>query len=318
MIEMIVLASTNGSVGIQESWRVLQAGGSAVEAVEAGIRLVEANPDDHSVGLGGYPDLLGQVELDAGIMDGRDLTAGAVAALRNFQHPISVARKVMERLPHVLLVGGGAERFAAEMGFERVDLLTEEVRGLWREHLQEILPGEILGRLDKGEELWRWVDVVTDPGRTTGTVNFLALDRKGNLCAGVSTSGWPWRYPGRVGDSPIIGAGLYADNRYGAAACTGMGEMAIRAGTARGIVHYLRMGSSVEEAGRQAMEDLNDLGGRYQSRMNLLVMDREGRHAGFSSAEAKSYIYITEGMDEPQEWPRHYVPVEERWIRNLT
>jgi beta-aspartyl-peptidase (threonine type) len=315
---VIVLASTNGSVGIQESWRVLQAWGSAVDAVEAGIRLVEANPDDHSVGLGGYPDLLGQVALDAGIMDGRDLTAGAVAALRNVQHPISVARKVMERLPHVLLVGGGAGRFAAEMGFERVDLLTEEMQGLWQEHLHEILPGEMLGRLEEGEELWRWVDVAADPGRPTGTVNFLALDGQGNLCAGVSTSGWPWRYPGRVGDSPIIGAGLYADNRYGAAACTGMGEMAIRAGTARSIVHYLRSGSSAEEAGRQAMEELNDLGGRYQSRMNLLVMDREGGHAGFSSAEAKSYIYITEGMDEPQERPRHYVPVEERWIRNLT
>jgi beta-aspartyl-peptidase (threonine type) len=315
---MIVLASTNGSVGIQESWRVLQAGGSAVDAVEAGIRLVEANPDDHSVGLGGYPDLLGEVELDAGIMDGRELTAGAVAALRDFQHPISVARKVMERLPHVLLVGEGAGRFAAEMGFERVDLLTEEVRALWRERLQEILPGEVLDRLGEGEELWQWVEVVADPGRPKGTVNFLALDAQGNLCAGVSTSGWPWRYPGRVGDSPIIGAGLYADNRYGAAACTGMGEMAIRAGTARSTVHYLQMGFSAEEAGRQAMEDLNDLGGRYQSGMNLLVMDREGNHAGFSSAESKKYIYITGGVNEPQEQPRHYIQLEERWTRYLT
>jgi beta-aspartyl-peptidase (threonine type) len=318
MTEMIVLASTNGSVGIQESWRVLQAGGSAVDAVEAGIRLVEANPDDHSVGLGGYPDLLGEVELDAGIMDGRELTAGAVAALRDFQHPISVARKVMERLPHVLLVGEGAGRFAAEMGFERVDLLTEEVRALWRERLQEILPGEVLDRLGEGEELWQWVEVVADPGRPKGTVNFLALDAQGNLCAGVSTSGWPWRYPGRVGDSPIIGAGLYADNRYGAAACTGMGEMAIRAGTARSTVHYLQMGFSAEEAGRQAMEDLNDLGGRYQSGMNLLVMDREGNHAGFSSAESKKYIYITGGVNEPQEQPRHYIQLEERWTGYLT
>ncbi len=315
---MIVLASNNGGVGIQESWRVLQAGGSAVDAVEAGIRLVEANPDDHSVGLGGCPDLLGRVELDAGIMDGGDLTAGAVAALREVQHPISVARKVMERLPHVLLVGEGAGRFAAEMGFEPVDLLTEEVRTLWRERLQEILPGEMLDRLGEGEELWRWVEVLADPGRPKGTVNFLALDAEGNLCAGVSTSGWPWRYPGRVGDSPIIGAGLYADNRYGAAACTGMGEMAIRAGTARSVVHYLRMGSSVEEAGRQAMEDLNDLGGRYQSGMHLLVLDREGNHAGFSSVEARSYVYITHGMDEPQERLRHYVRVEERWALDST
>lgn len=315
---MIVIASGNGDVGIQESWRVLRAGGSAVDAVEAGVRLVEANPDDHSVGLGGYPDLLGQVELDAGIMDGSDLTAGAVAAVRNCQHPISVARQVMERLPHVLLVREGAERFAAEMGFEEVDLLTEEVRAIWQERMQEILPGEKLDELGKRRDLRQWAEVLADPRRSAGTVNFIAADATGSICAGVSTSGWAWRYPGRVGDSPIVGAGFYADDRYGAAACTGMGEMAIRAGTARSVVHYLQMGLSAEAAGRKAMEDLNSLGGPYLGGMNLLVVDRDGNHAGYSSSEGKSYIYITDSMEAEQEQLRHCVPVEQRWRSSST
>ena len=128
---MIVAASANGVVGIKESMRVLKAGGSAIDAVEIGIRLVEANPDDHTVGYGGYPNLLGQVELDASIMDGRDLAVGAVGAMQGYKYAISVARKVMEKLPHVFLVGRGAERFAAEMGLERCELLTEEARQVW-------------------------------------------------------------------------------------------------------------------------------------------------------------------------------------------
>jgi beta-aspartyl-peptidase (threonine type) len=315
---VIVIASKNGRVGIKESLRVLQDGGSAVDAVETGTRLVEANPDDHTVGYGGYPNLLGQVELDAGIMDGRDLTAGAVAAVQNYRHPISVARKVMEKLPHVLLVARGAERFAAEMGFEKDDLLTEEVREAWQKRLQVNLVEGVSDRLAERTDLWKWVEITADPERSAGTVNFIAQDSRGDICAGVSTSGWAWRYPGRVGDSPIIGAGLYADNRYGAAACTGMGEMAIRASTARSVVQYLKMGLSVEDAGRQAMEDLNDLGGRYLARMNLIAMDQNGRHVGFSSAEGKTFLYITDGMGEPVERERTLVHVKTRWERNFT
>src|SRR5688572_5200783 len=145
---MIVAASSNGIVGITEAMRILKTGGSAVEAVEAGIRLVEANPNDHSVGYSGYPNILGQVELDASIMDGRTLMTGAVAAMQGFKHPISVALKVMKKLPHIFLVGAGAERFAAEMGFEREELLTEEAQRVWQKGLlQTGLPAEALGRL---------------------------------------------------------------------------------------------------------------------------------------------------------------------------
>jgi beta-aspartyl-peptidase (threonine type) len=213
---VIVVASSNGIVSIQEAMRVLTDGGSAVDAVETGIRIVEANPDDHTVGYGGYPNLLGQVEVDAGIMDGRELAAGAVGALQGFEHPISVARKVMEHLAHVLLVGRGAERFAAEMGFERRELLTVDARQAWEERLRTAMPEEAFRQLPDLPDLYRWVQIATDPELAKGTVNFLARDAQGNLCAGTSTSGWAWKYPGRLGDSPVIGAGLYADNRVGA------------------------------------------------------------------------------------------------------
>jgi len=292
---------------------ILTAGGSAVDAVEAAIRRVEANPDDHSVGYGGYPNLVGEVELDAGIMDGRELMAGAVGAMQGFRHPISVARKVMEILPHVMLVGRGAERFALEMGFEQEDLLTEEARRVWEERLRAEMPEEALRQLPILSDLWRWIAIATDPQRARGTVNLLAQDARGSICAGTSTSGWAWKYPGRIGDSPIVGAGLYADNRYGAAACTGMGEMAIRAGTARSVVHNLRAGLSLLESGRRAMLDLDDLGGPYRSRMHVIAIDYAGRHAGWSTDEGQTYLYMTNEMREPDLVRRHTVPIERRW-----
>jgi len=310
---MIVIASTNGLVGIEESIGILKAGGSAIDAVEAGIRLVEANPEDHSVGYSGYPNLLGQVELDASIMDGRSLETGAVGAMQNYTYAISVARKVMERLPHVFLVGRGAERFAAEMGFEKVDLLTEAARQIWENRLRADLSTDQLEHLADQPDLWKLVEIATDPERTRGTVNFIAQDDQGNICGGVSTSGWAWKYPGRLGDSPIIGAGLYVDNRYGATACTGMGEMAIRANTAHSLVFYLKQGLSLADAGRQAMEDLNDLGGRYLSRMSFIAMDANAHPAGFSNAQDQTYIYMTDDMNKPEEAPRTYIPTKTNW-----
>jgi beta-aspartyl-peptidase (threonine type) len=305
---MIVVASSNGKVGISAAMEVLRKGSSAIDAVEAGIRLVESNPEDNTVGLGGIPNLLGEVELDASIMDGRTLAAGAVAALQGYEHPISIARKVMEELPHVLLVGSGAERFAAEMGFQRRELLTEETREVWEKRLIEAIPEVVLANLREEPDLRQWVKRVMESRQTGGTVNFLAQDGDGNLCTGVSTSGQGWKYPGRVGDSPLIGAGNYADNRYGAAACTGLGEMAILAGTAHSVVLYLKMGLSLEEAGRQAMEDLRVLFSPYLGPMNIVALDKDGHHAAFSNQEDRTYIYMTEDMDEPEELPRVLVP----------
>jgi beta-aspartyl-peptidase (threonine type) len=308
---MIIVTSPNGIVGIEEAVRILRKGGAAVDAVEAGIRLVEANAEDHTVGYGGYPNLVGQVEVDAGIMDGRNLGAGAVAAVQGFQHPISIARQVMDCLPHVLLVGQGAERFAAEMGLDRRELLTAEARQTWEARLRAAMPDETRHQLPDLPDLHRWVEIASDPELARGTTNFLAQDARGNLCAGVSTSGWAWKYPGRVGDSPLIGSGLYADNRYGAVACTGMGEMAIRAGTARSLVLYLEMGQSLVEAGRRTMKDLSGLGRSKYHQMNVIALDREGRHAGFSTEKEKTYLFMTGEMQEPQEVARTFISIED-------
>jgi beta-aspartyl-peptidase (threonine type) len=237
---MIVVASANGRIGIEAAVDVLKSGGSAVDAVEAGTRLVEANPDDHSVGYNGWPNVLGELELDASIMDGRSLMSGAVGAMKGYPYAISIARKVMDTLPHVLLVGAGAEHFAAEMGCESwAEMLTEDVRQVWQRGLRKAIGSDDLSQVAQRTDLYKLVQMATDPEHTWGTVNFIAKDANGDIACAVSTSGWSWKYPGRLGDSPIIGAGNYADNRYGAAGCTGMGEMAIRASTAHSLVFYM-------------------------------------------------------------------------------
>ena len=310
---MIVVASSNGITGIRESMRVLRSGGSAVDAVEAGIRLVEADPNEHSVGYGGFPNLLGQVELDAAIMDGTELTSGAVGAMQGYSYAISVARQVMEKLPHVFLVGAGAARFASEMGFECREQLTEEAARMWEQRLPCDAEGAPIRDLEGRSDIWQLVEIATDPERTQGTVNFLAQDGQGHIAAGVSTSGWAWKYPGRLGDSPVIGAGLYADSRFGAAACTGMGEMAIRAATAHSVVCYLKGGATLLEAGCAAMKDLDDLGGRYLARMSFIALDRDGNHAAFSNGEDDTYIAMMPEMDDPQTFARTHVATKERW-----
>ena len=313
---MIVLSSHNGRIGLAAAMEALQAGRSAVDAVECGIRMVESNPADHSVGVGGYPNLLGEVELDAGIMDGRDRSAGAVGALQGFPHPVSVARLVMQKLPHTMLVGAGAQRFAAEMGVERGELRTEEAMSVWRKRLLQGVSEERLEHLAEELALSSLVSFATDPKRARGTVNMLALDGDGQLAVAVSTSGWAWKYPGRLGDSPVIGAGLYADSRFGAATCTGMGEMAIRAGTTRCLVLHLQQGASLETAARLAMEDLDALGGSYLSQLNFLLLTPDGQHAGFGNAPDIPYVYLTDEMDEPAERERGVIPTHMCWGEN--
>jgi isoaspartyl peptidase/L-asparaginase-like protein (Ntn-hydrolase superfamily) len=305
---MIVIASANGQVGIREAMRVLKGGGSAVDAVEAGIQPVESNPEDHTVGYSGLPNLLGEVELDASLMDGRTLQAGAVGAMRNFEHAISIARKVMEELPHVLLAGSGAERFAKEMNFPERDLLTPEAERIWREIFEERAPSVYGERVKYLDSIRRFAKLAADPERPNETVNFIARDAQGNLATGVSTSGWSWKYPGRLGDSPVIGAGNYADNRYGAAACTGRGEMAMRCCTAHSVVMYLKMGKTLAEAGAAATQDLAYLVDPYFGRVSIIAMDARGNHAAFSNAPDTTYVYLTDAMDTYAEVSRIYVP----------
>ena len=309
---MLVVASTNGQVGIQEAMRVLRDGGSAVDAVEVGARLVESNPEDHTVGYSGLPNLLGEVELDASVMDGLTLRAGAVGAVKHYEHAISLARKVMEELPHVMLVGSGAERFAREMGFPQRTLLTPEAEKVWREIFQDEMPVVYKERMRYLDSIRKFARRAVDPERPNETVNFIAVDRGSNLAAGVSTSGWAWKYPGRLGDSPVIGAGNYADNRYGAAACTGRGEMAMRLCTAHSVVMYMQMGMGVSDAGAQATKDLAYLVDPYFGRVSIIAVDARGNHAAFSNAPDATYVYMTESMDTSVEAPRIHVPTGEK------
>ena len=303
MAETIMIASERGEVGLPAGIEILAAGGSALDAVEAAVREVESNPDDHWVGIGGIPNLLGVVELDASIMDGRTRAVGAVAAVRGYAHPISIARQVMERLPqHVMLVGEGAERFAAELGFEREQTLTDEAMRRWREGLDE---PSWDGSESEGDRRYRraayeLMQRMAPPTDNWGTVNVIARDSHGDLCVGVSTSGYPWKYPGRVGDSPIIGAGNYCDNAAGAAACTGRGELAMRAQSARMAVERLRAGAAPALACSEVLAEAMSLEDEYRSPLQVLAMAPDGSHGGASSRERATYSMMTPGMREPE------------------
>ncbi len=306
---MLLVGSTNANVGFAEGMKILRAGGSALDAVEATLRAVESNPNDHSVGYGGLPNILGEVELDASIMDGRTLETGAVCAVHNYEHVISIARAVMERLPHVLLAGPGAERFAKELGFEPRDLLTPEAKAIFE--------GKVESRSARYETLRDLVTRATkDPEIAAsvkdyhGTVNVIATDKKGDLASGVSTSGWGWKYPGRVGDSPIIGAGNYADNRYGACACTGYGEMAQRCSTAHSAVLYMKMRMTLHDACREAMLDLRHLTLPFSAALNLVAIDAKGNHAGYTTETEREVTYIlqTEEMQAFETRKRIVIP----------
>lgn len=300
---MIILGSITARAGIETAANILKQGGHALDAVEAGIRLVEIAPDEHSVGQDAWPNLLGQHELDASIMDGRTLQAGSVGALHGFIHPISVARRVMTDLPHVLLVGTGAAHFADEIGAERGDLVSQPVREGWARWLQDRMSPAEWERWP-ADKLAPWARLTADPETAHGTVCFLARDGHGDIAVGVSTSGWGWKYPGRLGDSPIIGAGNYADNRYGAAACTGFGEMTIRAGTARSVSLYLKVGMSIQEAVCAAIQDLHALTWQYKGMVTIYAFDRNERYhvATYSRTDdqEREYWLWQEGMDAPE------------------
>lgn len=296
----IVLTNSAGRTGIRTAVETLKRGRPALDAVERGIRRVETDTRVHSVGRGGWPNLLGEVELDASIMDGRTRHAGAVGALKGFLHPISVARKVMEELPHVLLVGEGAARFASEWRMEKGENLTTEAEAAWKSWLEANLDAD--GRTHWPEVplsplSWR----TADPATAGGTTVFLVHAGDKDLAAGVSTSGWAWKHPGRLGDSPLIGAGMYVDSRYGAAACTGHGELMIRTGAARSIVLYMKMGFGVRDACHEALNDVGALGKRFRGSAMVYAIDRNGRSCvlGYGGECERRYWVWTDAMDKP-------------------
>ncbi|MGI4789670.1 MAG: N(4)-(beta-N-acetylglucosaminyl)-L-asparaginase [Janthinobacterium lividum] len=303
---MIIVASANGDVGIGEGIEVLKKGGSAVDAVEAACRLVEDNLEDHSVGTGGYPNLAGEVELDASLMEGTARRAGAVAALKGYPNPISIARAVMEKLPqHVLLVGEGAALFAAGQGFSTRELLTEDASEAFRLKRFTLFGEEYsfdgtVVRKNADLTATDTVSAMTDSSKTYGTVNFLAIDREGRMASAVSTSGWAFKHPGRVGDSPLIGAGNYCDDRFGACACTGLGEWAIRASTARSVVLAMQLGMSLDDACLLAFRDLASIpiAPPIDPAMSLVTLACDGSHSGGSTLPGRTYLWQTAEMTQ--------------------
>lgn len=306
----LIVASSNADVGIAAGIDILRGGGSAADAVVAAIKPVEANPDDHSVGFSGLPNLLGHVELDASLMIGAGLRAGAVGALQGYGDAIELARRVMDGLPHAMIAGDGAARLAHEVGLTPSDLLTPDAERIWRVRLDTEGIRRDGAYIDRVREM---VAAVTSdpqfPEPPHGTVNVIARDRDGRIACGVSTSGWAWKYPGRIGDSPIIGAGNYVDDRWGAAACTGRGEMAIRCCTAHSVVTFLRFGMSLEASLRQAMLDLQSLDDPYASEMNIVALAADGTHSAASTAPNKTYITMDESMTSHQMLARLHVPI---------
>ncbi len=221
-----------------EAMTVLLKGGRALDAVEKGVRLVEGNPNERSVGYGGRPDRDGKVTLDACIMDEK-ANIGSVAALQHIKNPISVARAVMEKTPHVMLVGEGALQFAVSQGFQKMNLLTPESEKEWKDWLEK-------------SEYKPVVNI-----ENHDTIGMIALDEHGNLSGACTTSGMAYKMHGRVGDSPIIGAGLFVDNEVGAATATGHGEEVIRTCGSHLVVELMRHGFSPQKACEEAVKRIH-------------------------------------------------------------
>ena len=270
-----VISTWNSGIEANKvAFRILKNNGLAIDAIEKGLNITESDLENTSVGIGGLPDANGEVTLDACIMD-HEFNCGSVSYLKNIENPISVARKVMEDTPHVMLSGKGAYDFAIQKKFKHKELLTESSKLKWEEWKQEnknVLPAINHENHD--------------------TIAMIALDGKGNLSTGCTTSGWAYKLAGRVGDSPIIGAGVYSDNEVGAACATGLGEAIIKICGSHAIVELMRNGSSPQEACRIAIErikksnkDLKDL------QVGFIAMNKKGEIGSYSLYSGFNYAY---------------------------
>lgn len=270
----------HGMAANEAAWTILGAGGTALDAVEAGVRVPEADPDVTTVGYGGWPDRFGKVTLDACIMDERG-RCGSVAFLQGIMHPISVARQVMEKTPHVMIVGQGALDFALSNGFQEEDLLTERAREGW--------------------ETWKAENGETRPMiniENHDTIGMLTLDASGNLSGACTTSGAAYKYHGRVGDSPLIGAGLYVDNDVGGATATGWGEAVIRAVGCFLVVELMRQGHGPEEACRLAVERVIEKNPDWQEiQVGFLALSKSGEYGSYCIAPGFNYAVQTSADD---------------------
>ena len=266
----LVIATWNVEKSTAEAWQTLQNGKSALDAVEQGCRIEEANAEDQSVGIGGLPDRDGNVTLDACIMDSKG-NYGAVVYLQNILHPISVARKIMEDTPHVILAGKGAEQFAISEGFEPINLLTEKSKKDW----------------EKWKKTSEYKPIINIENHDT--IGMLAIDKNGDIAGGCTTSGLAYKMPGRVGDSAIIGSGLFIDNEVGGATATGLGEEVLKTVGSFLIVELMRQGKSPQQACEEAIGRIIKKNPDYKDfQVGYIAVNKKGEtghysiHNGFS------------------------------------
>ncbi len=295
---MVVSTWDFGREANAASWDVLTKGGAVLDAIEAGARVPEADPKNQTVGYGGLPDRDGRVTLDACIMDGKG-NCGSVMGLEHIKHPISVARRVMEKTPHIVLVGDGALRFALSEGFVRENLLTPESEKAWRRWLKE---SQYQPRINiENERSDPRPDIPMPGGKDNhDTIGMLAIDAAGRLGGGCTTSGMAFKLPGRVGDSPIIGAGLFVDDEIGGATATGVGEEVIRCVGSHLVVELMRQGLSPLDACRRAVERIarRDPAKARGMQVGFLALHRDGRHGGF--ALQKGFTYAIRAKDREE------------------
>jgi N4-(beta-N-acetylglucosaminyl)-L-asparaginase len=281
-IPIVISTWDFGIAANKEAWKTLEKGGRALDAVEAGVKIPEADMNNHSVGRAGYPDRDGHVTLDACIMDEFG-NCGSVAAIENIAHPISVARLVMEKTPHVMLVGDGATQFAVEHGFKKEKLLTPESAKAWKEWLKTAKYAPVIN-IENKQHI---------PGNKYNhdTIGMLAIDAKGNISGACTTSGMAFKLHGRVGDSPIIGAGLYVDNEVGGATSTGVGEEVIRNVGSFLVVELMRQGYSPEDACKEAVKRIikkkPDTAKDIQ--VGFLAINKKGEYGAYAIQQGFSF-----------------------------
>jgi isoaspartyl peptidase/L-asparaginase-like protein (Ntn-hydrolase superfamily) len=286
----VVLSTWNfGMNANREAWKILTSGGRALDAVEAGARFVEADPSVQTVGYGGYPDRDGHVTLDSCIMDEHG-NCGSVAFLEHIKHPVSVARMVMEKTPHVMLVGEGALQFALANGFKKENLLIEPSEKAWKEWLKKA----------------QYKPVVNIENHDT--IGIVALDGKGNLSGACTTSGLAFKMRGRVGDSPIIGAGLYVDNEVGAATATGVGEEVIRIVGCHLVVELMRQGHSPAEACRMAVGRIVQKNPEKakQVQVGFLALNKQGEYGAYCLQPGFTYAVRNPEVEQLVNSASHY------------
>ena len=286
-----------GKAANAEAWKTLIAGGKVIDAVEAGVKIPEADPGNQSVGYGGLPDRDGHVTLDACIMDGSNLACGSVAFLEHIVHPISVAKLVMQKTPHVMLVGEGALQFALQNGFTKTNLLTPKSERDWKEWLKK---GEYKPVINSEVSLAKTVNGIPGDKNNHDTIGMIAIDTSGNIGGACTTSGLAYKIHGRVGDSPIIGAGLYADSEVGAATSTGMGEEVIRTCGSHTVVELMRQGYSPEKACRKAVERIMRRNPEKMKELQVgfLALNKKGEYGAYAIHKGFTYAVKSAGEEK--------------------